>query len=263
MPNISVVINYCSNEKMFLEPILSECQKFSDDIVVSYGSHLYDGTKEDTSDILIYQKRFPDIIFTEYNVDISLDNKYRRGVNNRPTAYWHNLARWNGIKHIKNNRWVFLIDCDEIPEGARLSDFFKNFNFDENKCYKFANYWYFKEPVNQSTSLEDSVLFIHSKHLNEKTIFGDWERDHTITSSGLKLERMVMDTRPFFHHYSWVRTIEGLRHKISSWAHSNDIFKNADVDSIIRHIFKDSNVNDVVHNYTYIKVENIFSIIIK
>ena len=260
MTNVSVVINYCSNERIFLDAILSECQKFSDDIVVSYGSHLYDGTKEDNQHILNYEQKFPNIKFIEYNVNVSLENKYRTGVINRPTAYWHNLARWVGIQSIKKHDWVFLIDCDEIPEGERLSKFFESFKFDENKCYKFANYWYFKEPVNQSTTLEDSVLFIHRKHLNEKTIFGDWERDYTINSSGLKLERMIMDSKPFFHHYSWVRTKETLRHKISSWAHSNDIFKNANIDSIIEFIYKDDNVNDIVHKYNYIKVENIFKL---
>jgi hypothetical protein len=260
MSNVSVVINYCSNERIFLDAILSESQKFSDDIVVSYGSHLYDGTKEDNLHILDYCKKFPSVKFVEYNVDISLETKYRTGVINRPTAYWHNLARWVGIQTIKKDRWVFLIDCDEIPQGERLSTFLYQTKFDKDKCYKFANYWYFKEPENQSTTTEDSVLFIHSQHLNERTIFGDWERDYTINSCGLKLERMIMDRSPFFHHFSWVRSKEGLRHKISSWAHSNDIFKNADVDSIIEFIYKDDNVNDIVHRYNYTKVENIFNI---
>jgi hypothetical protein len=256
MLNVSVVINYCSNERIFLGPILSECKKFSDDIVVSYGSHLYDGQIE-SNDFTEY----PDIKFVEYKVDISLPNKDRCGVVNRPTAYWHNLARWSGIQLIRHE-WVFLIDCDEIPDGNRLSEFFKSFVLDETKCYKFANYWYFKDPTNQSLSLEDSILLIHSKYLSTNNIFGDWERDHTIRNSGATLERMIMKNEPFFHHYSWVRSKDGLRHKISSWAHSNDIFRNANIDSIIEYIYKDDNVNDIVHRYSYKKVKNFFNIII-
>jgi hypothetical protein len=259
---MSVVINYCSNEEIFLDAVLSECQKFSDDIVVSYGSHLYNGTPESKEPILEYKAKYPNVQFVEYSVNIGLDNKDRIGVINRPTAYWHNLARWTGIQSLKNNEWVFLIDCDEIPEGDKLNVFLKTFPFDETKCYKFATYWYFKHPSNQATQYEDSVLCVHKKHLIKETIFGDWERDYTIRKSGLKLERMIMyDSKPLFHHYSWVRTKESLRHKISSWAHSNDIFKNADVNSIISFIYKDENVNDIVHKYNYNKVENKFNIL--
>jgi hypothetical protein len=262
MSSVSVVINYCSNENIFLRAVLTECQKFSNDIVVAYGSHLYDGTKEDADHILQYTKEFPDINFVEYNVDVSLENKDRAGVNNRPTAYWHNLARWTGIQSTKNKGWVFLIDCDEIPEGDRLSLFLKSVLLDETKCYKFANYWYFKDTTNQATTFEDSVLCIHAKYTTRETIFGDWERDHTANSSGLQLQRMVMSDRPLFHHYSWVRSKENLIHKITSWGHSNDIFKNANVDSLINFIYGDDNVNDIVHGYNYIKVEPKFGIIV-
>jgi len=262
MVNFSVVINYCSNEEIFIEPLLKECLKFSNDIVVSYGSHLYDGTPENIQYLMGYKSKYPDIQFVEYNVDVSTDLTKKKGVNKRPTAYWHNLARWTGINSLKYKDWVFIIDCDEIPEGDKVAEFLSFDILDENECYKIANYWYFKSPENQATTIEDSVLLIHYKYLTEENIFGDNERDYLIPSSGAQLHRAIksIDDKPMFHHFSWVRTKEGLRHKITSWAHSNDIFKGINVDEFLEFLYKDDNVNDIVHRYEYIKVKNIFNI---
>jgi hypothetical protein len=260
----SVIINYCSNERIFIDAILIECLKFSDDIVVSYGSHLYDGIQEDITHINEYKIKYPTIQFVEYNVDLTLNLNKQKGVVNRPTAYWHNLARFTGVKALKNKEWVFVIDCDEIPEGDNVKIWLVNALplLKEEECYKIANYWYFKDPTNQSTTLEDSVLLIHYKHLTEDNIFGDWERDHLIPSSKCKLLRQVVgiDRKPMFHHYSWYRTKEGLKHKLITWGHSNDIFKDIDIDKVIEYIYHNDEVNDILHGYTYNKVVNIFKI---
>jgi hypothetical protein len=257
----SVIINYCSNEKIFIDPILIECSKFSEDIIVSYGSCLYDGRLEDLEHIKELKVKYPFIQFVEYKVDFSLDLKKQKGVVNRPIAYWHNLARYTAIKYLKNKEWVFVIDVDEIPEGDRVKEWLSKTNLNKRNCYKMANYWYFKDPTNQATTIEDSVLLIHSDYLTEFTIFGDLERDHLIPASACILKRQVMglDDKPMWYHFSGVRTKEGLRHKLKSWGHSSE-YKN--VDHIIDHIYKDSEVHDVIHNYSYIKVPNKFNIIV-
>lgn len=48
---MSVIISYSSNEKVTILPILSQSSLFSDDIVVSFGSHLMNGTAEDKQHI--------------------------------------------------------------------------------------------------------------------------------------------------------------------------------------------------------------------
>lgn len=260
----SVVINYCSNERIFLDAVLRESMIFSKDIVVSYGSNLYDGTPEDIEHIIEYKKKYPTIQFVEYNVDISLDIKKRKGVINRPTSFWHNKARWIGIQALKNKEWVFIIDCDEIPDGNRVLEFLSFDILDKKECYKFANYWYFKSPENQATTIEDSVLLIHSKYLTEENIFGDNERDFLIPASGTELHRQIMgiDNKPMFHHYSGCRTKEGMRHKLKHWGHADDIYKGINANKIIEYIYKNNDVNDVIHNYQYIKVPNKFNIVI-
>lgn len=259
---VSVIINYSSNEKIFIDVILVQCTWFSDDIVVSYGSHLYDGTPEDQSHISGLRAQYPDVEFVEYRVDTSLNLKHQRGVVDRPVAYWHNLARWTAIERLeKKNSWVFVIDADEIPDGPEvrrwlMSDsFYKN----ENYCYKMACNWFFKLPTNRAKTLEDSVLLIHRKHLTERNIFHDYERDSLIITSGCYLMRQTtgLDGKVLFDHYSWVRNRKGLEHKIRSWGHSNEYH---DPEKIIEFIYRNDDVNDIIHGYQYDKVENKYNI---
>jgi hypothetical protein len=261
---MSVIINYCSNERVFLDPILLECSKFSNDIIVSYGSHLYDGTPEDINHINEYAIKYPHIQFVKYLVDISLNLSKQKGVNKRPTAYWHNLARYNGVCHLKNKEWVFIIDSDEIPDGDRVREWLFDTKLNKQCCYKLLTYWYFKSPCNQSTTYEDSILLMHANYLTSDNIFHDWERDSLILASGAILQRSIpgLDGLPMFHHYSWCRTKEGLTHKIKHWGHSNDKFKNVNVDQLIEYIYRNDDVNDIIHNYNYLKVSNKFNIIV-
>lgn len=259
--SVSVVISYCSKEKYFLNIILSECVKFSDDIVVSFGTHLYDGTPEDIIEIEKVAPKFPNVRFVQYHVGPeSFDGM---GVKNRPLAYWHNMARWNGITNLKHHDWVLLLDCDEIPEGDKFKSWWESIQgtpiINSNNTFKLANYWYFKNPTNRSQTLEDSVLLIHSKYLSKHNIFGDYERDYLIEQSNTRLLRQTKGYQGevMFHHMSWVRSREGLEHKIKNWGHANEY---TNPDEIIDTIFKDDNVNDVIHRYKYDKVPNIFNI---
>ena len=258
---VSVIVSYCSKERCFLEPFLEQCSKFTDDIVVTFGSHLYDGSLEDISGIQEVAPKFPSVTFVQYLV--SPENFNGMGVKSRPQAYWHNMARWTGIQHLKRHEWVLLLDCDEIPEGDKFKQWFSTVEgtpvLNINNTFKIANYWYFKEPTNRSQTLEDSVLLIHSKYLSKYNIFGDYERDYTIQQSGTRLIRQTRSVKGevMFHHFSWCRSREGLEHKIKNWGHANEY---SNPDDIINEIFKDDNVNDIIHNYTYDKVPNLFDI---
>lgn len=240
--------------------MLIETLKFSPQVIVAYGSHLYDGTPEDMQHINHLQSLFPTVIFKQYQVDVTKDLSKAKGVIHRPTAYWHNLARWTATQSIidKNSTWVFVVDCDEIPCGFSVKKWLDQvyLQLDPQRSYKINNYWYFKEPTNQATTLEDSVLLIHGKHLTEMNIFGDWERDYLIPASGTHLIRNVrgINGEVMFHHFSFVRTREGLRHKLKNWAHANDVYKNADIDKLL------DEPRDFVHGYSYTKVDNIFGI---
>lgn len=264
---LSIVISYCSNEACFLEPLLRECLKCSDDIVVSYGTHLYNGVEEDLEMLRHCQDIFETAVtskrlrFVSYNVGPEYYDGF--GVVNRPTAYWHNVARWTGIQALHGKEWVLLIDADEIPEGDVFDEWFQymeeNNVLKPEETYKIANYWYFKKPTYRAHVLEDSVLLIHHSHLTKENVFQDWERDGLIAMSKTKLLRQTksLDDEVMAHHFSWTRSREGLTHKIMNWGHANEY---DDPSAIIEKVFSSDDVNDVIKHYTYDKVENLFNI---
>jgi len=218
---LSVIISYSSNEKCFLDAIITQCQLFTDEIVVSYGSHFYDGQQEDYEHILNCKNKYPTVRFESYEVDTSLPLNKRKGCSSRPSAYWHNLSRWTAIKALTKKEWVFIIDADEIPDGQLVKEWISNSQHDLNHdcCYKLACYWYFKTPQNRATTLEDSILLMHYKHLTENNTFGDHERDYLIKASNTRLLRQVkdMNCRVMWHHFSFVRSKEGIIKKLSTW----------------------------------------------
>lgn len=260
---VGVIINFCSNEQCFLKPLLEQCSLFANEIVVSYGDMLYNGEKEDLSFIKSFKTEFTHVKFVEYKVDLTKPKDEMKGVLHRPIAYWHNLARFTAVNALSSYvDWVFVIDADEIPEGLKVKEWLDCVALDPGCCYKIATYWYFKLPIYQAKTYEDSILLIHTKHLTADNIFGDFERDFTIQNSSTVLQRMNMglDGKPLWSHYSWCRTKDGIRKKVTSWAHANDIFKGVNVDDIVNYMFKDNGVNDFVHRYDYEVVENRFGI---
>lgn len=264
---ISVIINYCSNERCFVDAMMKECRAFSDDIVVSYGSRLYDGTPEDLSHIEECKKRYPAVAFVEYEVDPTIDLSRQRGVVHRPKAYWHNLARWTAVRALKrHDSWVFVLDADEIPDGAQVKAWLERrlIYLKKNECYKIANHWYFKSPTLRAKQLEDSVLLIHRDYLTEDNIFGDNERDHLIPASKCLLKRDVrgLNGSVMWHHFSFVRSKKGLLHKLKHWGHSTEnAFRFENLEEIVDKIFEDeTRVVDFIHGYQYETVPNKFGL---
>lgn len=257
---LGVIINYCSNERRFIEKCIEQCSLVTSDIIVSYGSHLYDGTPEVFDATLV--TKYPHVKFIQYQVDLEIPAENLEGVVKRPTAYWCNLARWQGLQALPlRAEWVLFLDADEIPEGDALKLWLNQAHLDDKSIYKLANYWYFKEETNQATVWEDSILLVPRKHLTRACIFHDDERDGIIKVCGLRQNRMVIGPhcRPMIHHYSWVRSKEGLVKKLKTWAHRDDIFSGADAEGMVNYIYKDDEVNDIVHNYDYIQVIPPFS----
>ena len=105
-----VIVNNCSNEICFLDALLKECSTFAEQIVVSYADKLYNGEPEHFP-IDDYVQRYPKAQFVQYYVDLSLPDDKKKGVDTRPVAYWHNLARMTAIDALKPEiDWVFVID---------------------------------------------------------------------------------------------------------------------------------------------------------
>lgn len=261
--SLGIIISFSTNELCFLDALLRETSLISNDIVISYGNKFFNGDDQDLSFLNGYEKKYPKVKFVEYKVDINLNKEFRKGVVRRPIAYFHNLSRYSAIQHLnKDTEWVLILDGDEIPEGNKFNELYSSFFLQLDHCYKITCFWYFKEIEYQAKSYEDSPLLIEKKYLTEKNIFSDDERDGIYKDINY-CHRDVRnkDNLPVIHHYSFVRKCkEGLKKKIQNWGHTDDIFNSIDPDQFINYIYKNNNVNDIVHNYSYVKVENIFNI---
>lgn len=264
--HIGIVINYSSLEKNFIHGLLKQCNLITKNIVISYGSHLYTGIKEDSDEILLsFKELYPSNTFIKYDVNINDDLLKNKGVVNRPTAYWCNLARWNGYIELKDKvEWIIFIDADEIPDASLFNEWLSETTLYPTYNYKFANYWYFKSYRNQSMQFEDSILMVHKNNLNDTVIFHDDERDGILKMTPhIKQFRMVKNknSMPMWHHFSWVRNRQGIINKLKNFAHRDDLFKDENVaEKIADYIYRDNNINDIIHNYQYKLVDNIFEV---
>ena len=259
MQKISIVINFCTNEHYFLDACIQQCSIFSDDIVVSYGTRLYDGTPENFALINESKKKHKGVNFVEYEVDPHTDLNQQLGVDRRPHAYWHNLARWQGFRELRNKAWMLFIDVDEIPDGKNFLDWLNKTHLDQNTTYKIANYWYYKYVNFQSIFWEDSAILIDAANFTVDNFFGDRERDYTLASANSqKICRFTTDDKglPLIHHYSWVRTKDQLSFKLKNWGHKDEFNIS---DELIEQIFLIPELN-IIEHHKYIHVPNIFNI---
>ena len=60
---ISTIINYCSNEKRFIDQCINSVLDFSTDVIVPVSTHFFDGTPENIESLQEDQKRNPEAEF--------------------------------------------------------------------------------------------------------------------------------------------------------------------------------------------------------
>lgn len=264
---ISIIINYCSNESMFIVPLLKQCsylENANTQVIVSIGTHMYDMTPEDTNMIQDLQEQFPNVIFVWYTVDQPCPPFPRNPLKQRPHAFWHNIARIAGWKQATND-WILFLDADEILDGKEFQEWMRDIlpTLPIDYAYKLANYWYFREPIYQATTFEDSAVLIHRSRIatpyDAHALMTDHERDGIIAATETKTIHHVCSSSklPMIHHFSWVRTKESMIKKVNLWGHKNDMDW---VFLIEREFSGNFTGTDFVHGYKYIKVSNKFDI---
>ena len=278
--DVAVMVSYASMEAPFLPLLLEQCRLFSRRIVVTQGDRLYyDGDRDESAVVELAPELPEGVAYARYTVDPSLPASERRGVRRRPTAYFHNLARWSGITALRASAgrqadalWVLLLDGDEVPDGERVRRWFtpRRRTLDPATAYKMANYWHYGDVRYRARTWEDSIVLVHMSVVRHQTaVFGDKERDH-VARSAPRCERLVPgdDGLPMFTHYSWCRTRAGMRRKLETWAHRDDKFKGATVEALLARIFDpavaepraggaggEPGITDIVHGYQYDTIE--------
>ncbi len=246
---LGTIINFCSNDYPFLRHCIDSVKSVSAQVVVPVCDHFFDG-KEENRDTLnrIYAEN-PDVQFIEFpfNKDKSLYGAHS-------SVYWHNLGRMIGRFFLKEEIfYAFFLDCDEIADTLRFSEWLKTFPYQDYVAIRFYNYWYFRESRLQAKSWEDSPLLVKKEILDGSILMVERERIGIYDGVfGNKTRRIPgIDGKPMFHHYSWVRTKEQLMRKVVSWGHNWQRDWSAQIEEEFSHDF---NGTDFVHGYEFIEV---------
>jgi hypothetical protein len=277
---VGVVVSWSSNEKMFIEAQMREllaCASFKR-IVFSVGSHLYDGREETIEAIALAAGVHGETLVGGGRVSV-----VRYDVDNDEAARnprkFHNLARSAGYDALANNDndnfWVLFLDGDEIPSGRDFDGWLRanSTRLKPTMAYKFSCYWYFKEPTWRARRTEDSILLLVASAAagcSSLDCRGDPRERGGIADRccpGGCMRRITgADGQPMFHHFSWVRTLEQVLHKVSTWGHKED---RRDWQHVVRSLWDGGTVmdgsgrplqKDPIHGYEYDVVDNLFSI---
>lgn len=239
---ISTVITYCSLDRKFIIPLITETKKFSNEIILVCFDHLLTGTPDDVSDVLN--------ISGVKTIVLPFDSS-------KTSNYLHNLSRWKGALNCTKD-WVLFLDADEILDGEKFKEY-----VDANTPFKFDfssfdSYWYFREPTYQATTTEWAGLLMKRILLDKAVHFSPGERWAYTKRPGISTNMIVgIDNTPILHHFSWVRTKEEMLEKVKGWGHKND---RDWISPIIEEFSRDFNGRDFVHGYTYKIVDNQFNI---
>ena len=172
--------------------------------MVTY-SHRWDGTLEDQA---VINNSLAGLDITRCHIQWTAD---------KSAWHWEAYGRQQATKQTTAD-YVMYIDADEIidPHGFLVG--VRPHKLQSCDLTSLANFWYWREPTIQATTIEDSVKIVRSDIA--KSVVGSGGRELYVNACRSK--QRIGDGLPYVHHYSWVRTKEEMLAKVSSWGHSND-----------------------------------------
>lgn len=217
---IATLINFSTNEENFLAPCIEEAKKFSAQILVSCADHFFDGTIEDLLKLQAAYRQHSEVQFIEFAYDPA-----RNFYGKHPSNFWHNWGRLIGCYFLKPEiEYLLFLDVDEIVDAVSFLQWIEGVNLKNFSALRLACYWYFREPIYQALTWEDTPLWVQRKNLAYETLMHASERAGTFSQISGEKRRFVkgMDGFPMVHHYSWVRTKEQMLRKVQSWGHRHE-----------------------------------------
>jgi hypothetical protein len=212
---ITTIINFCTNDYVFLKHCIDHAKPFSTEIIVPYCDHFHDGTPENRVLLDKAVAENPGVQFVEFAYDKNQSSR------------WHcNVSRKIGIELSSDQtEYILLLDTDEIIESDKFIEWVKQ----EEKVglvdsYKIANYFYFRETKFRSNNIEESIILVKKGPItsNDDFVFHNEERGGLFYFAPTKKWRCMLDGKPFIHHYSWVRSKEAMIKKVTAWSHNKD-----------------------------------------
>ena len=215
MKKITAIINYCTNDFIFLKYCVDAAKKVADAVIVPYCTHFHDGSSQDQLLLNKSVEENPAATFIEfeYNPD-------------QPSRWHCNVSRKIGMMMSPEDTDYFLfLDTDEIIVSEEFNEWWASQQSNLLTSYKLANYFYFRDFRFQGKVWQDSIALVKKGEFTQDPyIFHNDERSGVFlyVNDEDKARNVTHNGKPFIHHYSWVRTKETMLKKISCWSHNKD-----------------------------------------
>lgn len=233
--SLATIITYCTNDYPFIHHTINQAAKFSQQIIIPYSDHFYNGSPENQTLITKTINQNPQAQFVPFKYDPRTTRSLWRGwqfLLRRlglgqvwGPQYWICYARKLGFQQVKKDiNYVLFLDADEVIDGHHFLAWLNSNQYLNYTALKLANYWYFRSPKYQATVWEDSPLLAKRTALNSAVFMDHDERNATFRSIKSKKARMVLglDNQPMIHHYGWAKPKPNLIKKVQTWGHAKD-----------------------------------------
>jgi hypothetical protein len=248
MNNIGAVVSYCTNEEVFLAPCLRALRFFCDQIVISCGDALYDGTPEDQTRLEAARRKHRDVQFVNFHYDPQFKTL--------GTMFWGGFQRAAGLEALRSSiEYVLLVDVDEIIESKLFVQLLRESNYRDYTLMTLVAYWYFGSTSCRATTMEQGPSLVRKGALHPGWLVTPMDRAALLSViPDPKLTNVTYGDRPMVHHYSWVRSREEMLRKVRAWGHNRD----RDWEKLVEEYFarpeaerSEPGFRDFVHGYTY------------
>lgn len=219
---ITTIINYCTNDYRFLGRCIQEAKAFSSSILISVCDHFFDGTPEHRALLEATYAKWPDCQFLEFAWDVkqlytpflSLPAEEEERI-----CLWHSTARFVACHFLpEETEYVLFLDADEIAEGDRFATWCQSEIYRQFDALWFFAYRYRFCASERRLDHQYAPLLIRKSALPIPLVLNAKERYGLLLSMTGSFWLKGLEDRPFFHHYSWVRTKEENLRKVRTWA---------------------------------------------
>lgn len=232
--SIGVVINYCTNDYKFIRHNVKRVASFAKEIVVVTSDHFFDGTKENAKILKKSATENPEATFIKLKFDPNKSiqpywlwrgRRILRLSLQSGSQYWICYQRLIGYKSLqKKHKYILFLDADEIVDNKLFITWLNSEEYKKYNAIKLACYWYFRKPIYQATTIEDSPFMVKEKQLDDRMFFDYAERQGMYEKiEGLKKRQIRgLNGKPMVHHYCWSRTKQEMIKKVTTWGHNRD-----------------------------------------
>jgi hypothetical protein len=225
---IAVVINYCTNDYRFLSKAIEAVNSFASLIVIPVADHFFDGSPENRTLLELSYQQHPHCQFVEfafhpqkpYGLHCPVEEGGEDWIH-----FWHSTSRYIGYHFVpKEVEYILFIDVDEIMDTEAFEQWLAVFPYREYAALKFASYFYFRSASFRAKTFQSNGLMLKRDLIEPESLLDLCERKGVFVDfPGPKVDYVVgLDGNPLCHHYSFVKPLPELLHKVQSWGHYKD-----------------------------------------